>query len=91
MCLYTCTIYSSIYNVYLCLQVFGGDDSDDEELPSTGLVSRQVSHYRLMHEHYVHSTLARLERKKDIHIHTHIPNKHTMHTNTYTTRQTNSN
>ena len=27
------------------MQVFGGDDSDDEELPSAGLLTRQVRHH----------------------------------------------
>ena len=32
-----------MYMVHVYTQVFGGDDSDDEELPSAGLLTRQVS------------------------------------------------
>ena len=30
--------------MYMDVQVFGGDDSDDEELPSTGMSTGQVGH-----------------------------------------------
>lgn len=35
-------MYVSIISGFYCPQVFGGDDSDDEELPPSGL---QVSYY----------------------------------------------
>ena len=34
------TVYVHVQYIYI--QVFGGDDSDDEELPSTGMSTGQV-------------------------------------------------